>query len=516
MTSSLRQFTLDNIELSLFINRLQSVCTEMGATLRCSSLSPNIKDRLDFSCAIFDPVGALCAQAAHIPVHLGSMAFAMEKIVGNISWNEGDVILVNDPYLGGTHLPDVTVIQPIFYEDQLVAFCANRAHHADIGCDRPGSMPLSTDIHEEGLVIKPRHYLRNNEKDPDTMEILISSLRNPSETLADFAAQISANRAGVSTVLDLIQAMSLTKFKDGLKAINLYAENMARISLQNIPNGIYDAEDYMDGDGISSGKIRIKASLTFHDNSVSVDFAGTSAAVTGNINCPLSVTAAAVYYSIYALMPEGTPACMGSMRPIDIRAPKGCLLNAEFPAAVAAGNVETSQRVVDVLLMAIAKAIPNRIPASSQGTMNNIAMGGKNWDYYETIGGGTGAHSKARGLDGTHSHMTNTLNTPIEILETSYPLRVLRYSFRKNTGGKGTHRGGDGLSRHYQFLSDTEITILSERRASSPKGLNGGQSGKSGGNFFNSKMVPGKVQISAKAGDSLLIETPGGGGWGKD
>lgn len=506
---------MNSIELSLFVNRLQAVAREMGATLRRTSFSPNIRDRLDFSCAIFNENGELCAQAAHIPVHLGSMAYAMREIVNGFEWHAGDMVLVNDPYLGGTHLPDVTLIAPLFTDGRLTAFCANRAHHADIGCPRPGSMPLSRTLAEEGLVISPCYYLREGKLDPQTQQMLSEGLRNPRSTLGDFAAQISANRVGLERLEALSQRLGGSSIGRAFEEVNDYAELLARNTLRDIPNGHYRARDYMDDDGAGTTQVGIEMTVDVVGEQVTVNFSGTSDMVPGNINCPLSVTAAAVYYVFYALMPDATPPCAGTLRPLNIVVPPRCLINACAPAAVAAGNVETSQRIVDVLLAALAEALPERIPAASQGTMNNVAMGGVDWDYYETIGGGCGGHAKGRGLDAAHSHMTNTLNTPVEVLEMNYPLRVRRYAVRYGSNGKGLQPGGNGIVREYEFLEAAAVTILSERRLSSPPGHVGGGAGEPGRNLLNNRRLDGKCEIDVLPGDCLCLETPGGGGWGK-
>jgi len=505
---------MNPIELGLFVSRLEAICGEMGATLRRAAFSPNIKDRLDFSCAIFTADGDLCAQAAHIPVHLGSMAYAMRDVVQRLAWQAGDMVVVNDPYLGGTQLPDVTLIAPVFVGEELIAFCANRAHHADIGCPSPGSMPLARSLDEEGLVLEPRYYLRAGRTDAATRRVLEQGLRNPAATLGDFAAQVSANRTGVARLGALVERGTPRDFRAALDALDEYAQTLACGMVRELPDGVYRHSDAMDGDGIAATRVPIALTLTIAGERVTLDFTGTGPQVAGNINCPLAVTAAAAYYVFYALMPRATPPCAGSLRVLDLVVPRGCLLNAAAPAAVAAGNVETSQRVVDVVLGALAQAVPARIPAASQGTMNNVAMGGPGWDYYETLAGGTGAHADGDGLSAVHSHMTNTLNTPVEVLEMSYPLRVTRYAVRRNSGGAGHHRGGDGLVREYAFLAPASVTLLGERRELAPPGLAGGAPGQPGRNRLNGELLPGKCERHVRAGDRLRIETPGGGGWG--
>ncbi|MDX1518696.1 MAG: hydantoinase B/oxoprolinase family protein [Gammaproteobacteria bacterium] len=502
------------IELSLFVSRMQSVCDEMGAALQHTAFSPNIRDRLDFSCAVFDEDGNLCAQAAHIPVHLGSMAYAMQSIVSEIEWQPGDCVILNDPFLGGTHLPDVTFISPVFVDNDLHGFVANRAHHANIGATTPGSMPVARTLEEEGLVIQPVHLCRKNRIVEDVWSRIMNALKRSSVAEADFNAQLSANRTGVLRLLDLIRTMRSPQYRQALSGLNDYAERMAASGLGDIPRGSYRFSDLMDDDGQDQNDIPICVTIDISDRFVTVDFNGTAAQVSGNINCPLSVTAAAVYYCFFCLMPEDTPPCAGAFRSIRIRAAKGSLVNASAPAAVAAGNVETSTRIVDVILGALAQAIPERIPAASQGTMNNVAMGSASWDYYETLAGGMGAGKHGGGLNVVQTHMTNTSNTPIEILEMHYPIRINRYQLRPDSGGVGTHRGGLGLVREYHFLADTSVSLITERRRHSPWGLAGGGPAASGINLLNGKALPGKITFRVNAGDVLAVATPGGGGWG--
>lgn len=512
---------MDAIELSLFSSRIEAVCDEMGAVLRRTAFSPNIRDRLDFSCAVFDAEGYLCAQAAHIPVHLGSMAYAMRDIVDNLEWADGDMVVVNDPFLGGTHLPDVTVIAPLFIGGELLGFVANRAHHADIGGNAPGSMPISSSLEEEGIVIPPTHLVQCGVLNEELLEHIISSTGNAQELHGDFAAQMSANRSGITRLGQLVQGMGIADYHQALVELNDYAERLARAALADIPDGEYHFTDYLDDDGLGHFDLRIQAMVRVHSGDIEVDFSGTAGQTAGNVNCPLSVAAAGVYYVFRCLMPEQTPACAGAFRPITLSAPKGSLLNAERPAAVAAGNVETSSRVVDVICGALAQALPDRIPAASHGSMNNLAMGARGeggmakWDYYETMGGGMGAGESGGGLSALQTHMTNTLNTPIEVLEMNYPLRLRRYALRKDSGGEGKRRGGDGLVREFEFLSPAEVTLLTERRRHAPWGLAGGGEGAPGENHLNGEILPGKTTIKVTVGDRLSIATPGGGGWGR-
>jgi N-methylhydantoinase B len=506
--------------LNIFSSRLDAVCEEMGLVLRNAAFSPNIRDRLDFSCAVFDADGALCAQAAHIPVHLGSMAFAMQGIVAGIDWRPGDQVMLNDPYLGGTHLPDVTVIAPVFATNELLAFVVNRAHHADIGAASPGSMPISSRLEQEGIVIEPQHLVRGDRLLPGALQGVTAATRNCAESEGDFTAQVAANRAGVARLGQLIANYGAETFGSGIAALNDYAERLARDALTVIPDGRYQFTDYLDDDGQGQRDIPISVALTVFNQEVVADFSDTAAQVEGNVNCPLAVAAAAVYYVFRCLMPPQTPACAGAFRPVRLVAPEGCLLNARKPAAVAAGNVETSTRVVDVVLGALAQAIPDRVPAASHGSMNNLAMGSAQgaaaWDYYETIGGGMGAGAVGGGLSGLQTHMTNTLNTPVEVLESRFPVRVMRYSLRADSGGEGARRGGDGLVREYEYLAPAHFTLLTERRSHAPWGIAGGADARPGLNLLNGETLAAKCEGNLRAGDRLRIETPGGGGWGRD
>jgi N-methylhydantoinase B len=508
---------VDAIGLSVFSRRIDAVCEEMGAVLRRSAFSTNIKDRLDFSCAVFDPDGRLCAQAAHIPVHLGSMAFAMQELVGAAQWAPGDMLVVNDPYLGGTHLPDVTLVAPAFAGGVLIGFVANRAHHADIGAHTPGSMPVSRSLEEEGLVISPMPLLRRDAPVAGCLAMITAATANPRQMEGDLAAQISANRTGVERLQQLGNTLGVTPYLAALAAVNAYGARLADQALAAIPAGCYRFADVMDDDGTGVRDLVIRVAITVEAGAIDVDFTGTAAQVAGNINCPLSVAAAGVYYVFRCLMPAHTPACAGSFGAIRLHAPQGCLLNARRPAAVAAGNVETSSRVVDVVMGALAQAIPERIPAASQGTMNNLAMGergGRAWDYYETLGGGMGAGCRYPGLSAVQSHMTNTRNTPIEVLEMNFPLRVRRYQLRDDSGGAGERRGGDGVVREYEFLEAATVTLLTERRSHRPWGLAGGGAGAAGENWRGAAPLPAKTSFRVEAGEHLSIATPGGGGWG--
>jgi N-methylhydantoinase B len=506
----------------------------MGAVLRRSAFSPNIRDRLDYSCAVFSPAGELCAQAAHIPVHLGSMAYAMVDLVNRFAWAEGDTLVVNDPYLGGTHLPDVTLVTPVFYQSCLVGFVANRAHHADIGSESPGSMPISSSLDEEGIVIAPQFLAREGEVLEEVWADIASQLGENSDTQGDFLAQLGANQKGAMRLSALVGMMGEDSFNQGLLKLNEYADQLARSFYKDIPDGVYAVMDYMDDDGQGESNIPIRLSMKVQGSDIELDFTGTHPQVKGNINCPLSVAAAAAYYVFRCLLPDYTPACAGVFSPIKIHAPLGSLVNAERPHAVAAGNVETSSRLVDLVMAALRQALPGSMAADSQGTMNNIAMGARNniaegtldnmaieasvseaWSYYETLGGGMGAHAKAPGLSAVQSHMTNTLNTPIEVLETHYPLRIHKYALREGSGGAGKFQGGMGLIREYEFLKATRVTLLTERRHFAPKGEQGGGNGACGINLLNGHPVPAKVQLNVASGDRIQVQTPGGGGYGQ-
>jgi N-methylhydantoinase B len=509
---------MDAVQLSLFASRVSAVCDEMGAVLRRAAFSPNIKDRLDFSCALFDARGRLCAQAAHIPVHLGSMAYAMADLTGARDWRPGDMLVVNDPYQGGTHLPDVTLIAPVFVGRRCTGFVANRAHHADIGADSPGSMPLGRRLQDEGLLIAPTLLVEADTVQQKVLADIIAATHNAVVTEGDFSAQLSANRSGLRRVQALVSQLGLEAYLQGLDALNDYGARMARSAFARLPDGEYRFADVMDDDGQGNRDIQLQVKIDIRGHRVDVDFSGTAMQVAGNINCPLPVTAAAVYYVFRCLMDARTPACAGSFDSIGIHAPRGCLVNACAPAAVAAGNVETSSRIVDLVLGALASAVPERVAAASQGSMNNIAMGARSgpvsWDYYETLGGGMGAGRHGGGLHAVQTHMTNTLNTPIEVLESAWPLRIERYAVRRGSGGRGRRNGGDGLIREFRFLAPAQVTLLTERRSHRPWGIQGGLPGQAGVNLLNGVRLPAKVALRVESGDRLQICTPGGGGFG--
>lgn len=515
---------MNPIELSLFSSRVSAICDEMGIVLRRTAFSPNIKDRLDFSCALFGPSGELFAQAAHIPVHLGSMAFAMGSIVEEVAWQPGDLLAVNDPYLGGTHLPDVTLVSPVFFHDQdglggaakLIGFIANRAHHANIGCDTPGSMPVSSSLEEEGVIIPPTLIVRDGKLLPGAS--LLPEIDNVLS--GDFAAQAGANQVGVERLTQLVNKIGDAAYRAAMEQLNDYADRITQSVIAKLKPGLNVFSDTLDDDGKGSKHIKLEVSLKILDSHVELDFSGCSDQVPGNLNCPEAVAAAASYYCFRCLMPADVPACAGLFRRIKLITRKGSIVNANRPAAVAAGNVETSTRLVDLVFGALAMTLPERVPAASQGTMNNVAMGyidansGERWDYYETIAGGLGGGPNFPGLHAVHSHMTNTLNTPIESLEMNYPLRIRRYEKRRGSGGVGQNPGGEGVIRQYEFLQIAQLSLLTERRLRGPWGLAGGGDGAVGVNLLNGEAIPAKCNLTVAAGDVLTLITPGAGGWG--
>jgi len=514
--------------MEIFKSLYASVAEEMGVTLRRTAFSPNIKERRDYSCAVFDASGQLVAQGDHMPVHLGSMPMSVRSAVDAVEMEPGDTVILNDPYEGGTHLPDVTLVSPVFTEAgssrRLLFYVANRAHHSDIGGMTPGSMPLSTEIFQEGFRIPPIKLFSRGRRSDEVFRLLLANVRTPREREGDITAQIAANRTGERRLQQIVARYGWREARNYAAHMQDYAEMMVRALLRRIPEGTYTAEEFMDDDGIGPRSVRIRARLRIGDGTLEVDFEGTDAQVPGSINAVHAITLSAVYYVVRALIPEPIPASGGVLRPIRVVAPEGTLVNARFPAAVAAGNVETSQRIVDVLLKAFGQAMPRLIPAASSGTMNNLTLGGIDprdgsiFSYYETIAGGMGACSQADGNNGIHTHMTNSLNTPIEALEYAFPFRVRRYSLRRNSGGAGRYRGGDGIVREIELLTDADGTILSDRRRFRPYGLAGGRAAKPGRTTLvgrgGSRRLASKSRFKIRAGERIIVETPGGGGWG--
>lgn len=519
------------ISLELFRSALTAIAEEMGAVLTRSSYSPNIKERRDFSCAIFDRQGRLIAQAAHIPVHLGSMPDSVASALNTFDkFAPGDIIALNDPFLGGTHLPDITMIGPVYVqaegEQYLLGFAANRAHHADVGGMSPGSMPIASEIYQEGVIIPPLKLWEAGQPNQVVLDLILRNIRTPHERRGDLSAQMAANRIAARRMQELVDRWGLSATKEHIDALIAYAERITRATIEAIPDGCYEFTDYLDNDGFSDQPIPITARVTVQGSSLTVDFTGSAPQTRGNVNAVASVAKSATYYVVRCLMPEDAPMNHGTFAPVTVIAPEGTVVNARPPAAVAQGNVETSQRITDVVLGALSLALPEVIPAASQGTMNNITAGGidprtqQPFAYYETMGGGMGARPGLNGLSGVHTHMSNTLNTPVEAFEYAYPMRITAYRLRDHSGGNGASRGGDGLVREITFEVPTDVTLLTERRSTSPYGLQGGEPGMRGENRLQHEgqeiLLPGKVHFRALPGDRLTILSPGGGGWGKE
>ena len=520
--------SVDPIALEVFKNLFASVAQEMGVALGRTGYSPNIKERRDYSCALFDASGQMVAQAAHIPVHLGSMPLAVVMAKAEAPLGRGDMVILNDPYRGGTHLPDITLVAPVFAGPRgrrPLFYVANRAHHADVGGMTPGSLPLATEIFQEGLRIPPLTIVRSGKLEDDLVRLILANVRTPEEREGDLAAQIAANRIGERRLLEIVAAHGRRTIVAAMGSLLDYAERMTRQALKAIPNGTYRFEDYLDDDGLSEEPIKIAVTVTVRGDEAKVDFTGTDPQVGGSVNAVEPIVLSAVYYVICCLVDVELPTTAGCMRPITVVAPEGSVVNARFPAPVAGGNVETSQRIVDVLLGALAQAVPEAIPAASAGTMNNLTLGGydpvrrRAFAYYETIAGGMGAGSKGPGLSAVHTHMTNTLNTPVEAIEYAYPFRVVSYKLRAGSGGDGRHRGGDGVVREIELLCDASLTLLSDRRRLQPYGLYGGRPGERGINLLKTgrrvEELPGKVNRKVSAGQVVSIHTPGGGGYGR-
>ncbi len=516
--------TVDAISLAVFRNLFASIADEMGLALQRSSFSPNIKERQDYSCAVFDDQARMVAQAAHIPVHLGSMPASVKSAVDAISAiHPGDIVVLNDPYHGGTHLPDVTMISPVFHDGNLQYILASRAHHADIGGMAPGSLPLSTDLYQEGLIIPPMKLVRQGNVNQDLLRLITANTRSPREREGDFKAQMAAQQVGQRRMKTLLSEHGESLVQAHARALMEYSQHMTESVIESIPEGEYSFQDKMEGYGNQQEAISIQATLSIQGSNMRVDFSGTSPQVTGNINAVRAVVRSATWYCIRLLSTEDIPMNQGCFQPVSVIVPDHSLLNPDFPAGVAAGNVETSQRIVDVVLGALAKALPGRIPAASQGTMNNVTFGGvqhkKSFVFYETIGGGHGAGPAGHGLSGRHSHMTNTRNTPVEAIEKDLPVQIMEYSLHQGSGGEGKYQGGEGIQRVYKFLAPAQVTINSERRTHPPYGLQGGKPGKVGSNLLirdgKTEELGAQASLQVKPADILVIKTPGGGGWGK-
>jgi N-methylhydantoinase B len=522
---------VDPIGLAIFQSGIHSIAEEMGAALRRTSISPNIKERRDYSCAIFDAQRRVIAMGDHMPVHLGSMPMSVKVAVETLPLNRGDIAILNDPYAGGTHLPDITLVLPVFVDGYQAPFfyVAARAHHADVGGTFAGSMGPAREIYQEGIRIPPIRIMRAGEIDREILSLILHNVRTPVEREGDLAAQIGACQVGERRLHEIVEkygAQNVANLSDDLLE---YSARLMRAELHKLPEGTFSAEDFLDDDGVGSGPLRIAVSIRFEpaSGSVEIDFSGSCEQTGGSVNAVYAITYSACFYVLRCLLGDDAPATAGLMYPVTVLAPEGSIVNARPPAAVAGGNVETSQRIVDVLLRALAKAAPGRVPAASYGTMSNLTIGGidprnnQPFTYYETTAGGMGARPGLDGISGVHCHMTNSLNTPIEALEYAYPFRVHSYGYRKHSGGAGKFRGGDGLVRQIELLADSQVTLICERRVFHPYGLQGGESGAGGRALLvhgenHVEELASKCSIHAAKGDHIRIETPGGGGWGKD
>lgn len=496
----------------------------MGAVLRRTAFSANIKERRDYSCALYDRSGRTVAMGDHMPVHLGAMPLSVQHVLAAFRLRPGDVAIVNDPFRGGTHLPDITAVSGVFIGKSRTAafYVANRAHHADVGGMSPGSMPLAREIYQEGLRIPPVLLREGGRIRRDVMEIVLANVRTPEEREGDLLAQVMANRRGEERLREITARYGLPRVRRSAADLLDYSERVTRAMLRRIPDGDYAFEDFLDDDGVTAEPVRIAVTLRVRGDRVDVDFTGSSPQVSGSVNANYAIAVSAAMYCFRCLIESDVPYNAGLLRPVRVIAPARSVVNAGLPAAMAAGNVETSQRITDVILGALARAVPDRIPAASSGTMNNLSFGG--WDalrgrafaYYETVAGGMGASSRGPGRSGVHTHMTNSWNTPIEAFEHEYPVRVRRYAIRGGSGGAGKHAGGDGIVRELEFLEDADVTILSDRRKRGPWGLQGGSAGSPGRNeILDGGELPSKTRIALRKGQKLRIETPGGGGWGR-
>jgi N-methylhydantoinase B len=521
----------DPVELAIFQSAVHSIAEEMGAALRRTALSPNIKERRDYSCAVFDAQARVIAMGDHMPVHLGSMPMSVQAAVSAIAFAPGDIAILNDPFCGGTHLPDITMVLPVFIPgtDRAAFYICNRAHHADVGGAFAGSMGPAREIFQEGIRIPPVRIVRRGDIDREMLNLILLNVRTAKEREGDLEAQIGACRVGEQRVLQLIEKYGRANLQALTEELLDYSERLVRAQLRLMPAGDFSAEDWLDDDGVTDDLRRIAVRLRFDPQAASldIDFAGSCAQVKGSVNAVRAITLSACFYVLRCLLAEDAPATAGILRPLALHTPAGSIVDALPPAAVAGGNVETSQRIVDVLLRALSQAIPNRVPAASAGTMSNLTIGGIDprtgdpFTYYETAAGGMGARPCLDGISGVQTHMTNSLNTPIEALEYAYPFRVRRYAYRDGSGGAGQYRGGDGLIREVELLADAQVTLLADRRKLRPYGLHGGQEGSPGRAWVVPKpgeepaALPGKCSRYLVTGDILRLETPGGGGWGK-
>lgn len=503
---------LDPVTLQVMANALRAVAEEMEAALVRSAFSPNIKERRDCSTAVFDGEGRMVVQSASIPVHLGAMpeAVAAARERGAVP---GEVWVVNDPYRGGTHLPDITMINAIALDGRVGAYAVTRAHHADIGGMAPGSMPAgSRELLQEGLVIPPVRLVAGGEPVRDVMEILLANTRTPAEREGDLRAQLAAHRLAERRLVEVVARHGAGRVRDALADLLEYGERRTRSAIAAMPDGRYEAAEALEGDGVEPGDLWIRVAVTIAGDRMTVDFTGTDPTGPGNCNCPPAVTRSAVYFVVRCITDPDIPASTGAFAPVEVVAPPGTLVNATPPAAVAGGNVETSSRIVDAVMSALGRALP--VAAQGQGTMNNLTLGGPGFTYYETLGGGQGASPGADGPSGVHVAMSNTLNTPVEALESAYPLRVEAYRLRRGSGGAGAHRGGDGVERRVRALVDVDASVIAERRRRGPGGRAGGADGAPGRTTLDGVELPAKWRGTVRAGQVLGIETPGGGGHG--
>ncbi len=522
----------DPIAFDVFTNLFVSVAEEMGITLCRTSFSPNIKERLDYSCAIYDAAGETIAQGDHMPVHLGAMPLSVRAAIARGPMAPGDVVMLNDPFRGGTHLPDITMVSPVFLSGSQgrgrarrpAFYVANRAHHSDVGGMSPGSMPLAREIFQEGLIIPPVTLVRRGVVVDDVLAVVLANVRTPDEREGDLTAQIAANHVGERRLREIVDAYGRGAVAAYAAAVQAHTERVLRAAIAGIPDGDYAFEDRLDDDGFGADPIAIRVRVRIEGDGAVVDFTGSDPQTTGGVNANFAITLSATLYAFRCLVREDVLYNAGIGRAVTVVAPEGTIVNAVRPSAVAGGNVEASQRITDVVLGALAQALPGRLPAASQGTMNNVTLGGRHpgtgqpFAYYETIGGGMGARPGLDGISGVHTHMSNTRNTPIEAIEHYLPVRVRQYAIRQGSGGAGRWRGGDGIIREYEALAETEVTVLSDRRVGAPYGAQGGAPGQSGRNTLIrggiETVLPGKVRLTLAAGDRLRIESPGGGGYG--
>lgn len=520
--------TIDPITLEVMKNALEATAQEMGAVLKLTSFSPNIKERMDASCAIFDATAQLVAQAEHVPVHLGSMLRAVQPTIAAVGYLEqGDVIVVNDPFPGGGHLPDITVIGPVYAGTRLIGYVATRAHHSDVGGMEPGSMPAkSCEIFQEGLIIPPVKLFQRGELVEDVMRLILANVRTPAERRGDLNAQVAALKIGERRIVEMVERYGVETMTLGFDAILDYAERRMRRRIAELPKGVYMAEDWLDEDGTVDEPVAVRVKVTVEADRLALDFEGSAPQRRGNINAVAPMTHSAVFFAVKILADPTIPVNAGTFRPIDIKIPPGSFLDAQPPAAVCAGNTETTHRVADTVLKAFAQIAPDRVPAASQGTMNLIGIGGRDprngqlYTYIETIAGGQGGRPMGTGQDGVQCNMTNTMNTPIESLEITYPIRVECYELREGSSGAGLNRGGLGVRRALRAIDhDARVSLQADRRKFPPYGLHGGGAGQTGRNaVIHSNGVreekPGKASFTLEPGEVVIVETPGGGGWG--